>query len=277
VTGHPVDCMGQETPASAAFRVYRDRAGGLGSRPVAVVEGGYFDRREGDALDRQAQLADSFRLVRYLSELPELHRPEVVLAALVNDLSTSRACGLDFCEGGPLDPPVAADRLPGWARAIYDEHRAESPWPLHTFSLKTTRNRVIRWLRRQLLPSRSESSPLLERKGPGYTEIYAEGDLPAPLLLARRRQGFRIAARCSALIAQHYFDLFRRASKLSPDLTDLWIFDFDHPTEKYRVAAGAEASFALFPWPRDVRVRVANCIYDPSDARVPPVQLTERP
>ncbi len=39
--------------------------------------------------------------------------------------------------------------------------------------------------------------------------------------------------------------------------------------------AGAETTFALFPWPGGVRVHIVNCIYYPPGVSLSPVQVTE--
>ncbi len=202
------------TPALKAFETYRDkalaRAGSV--QPVAVVEGCYFDRREDSAEDRLFQLRDSFRLIRHFEELGA-DRPEVILAALVNNFSQNRSCGRDYCgDALPSDVPVESERLPDWARSVYNENKVDQTWPVHVFHFTETRNRVIRWLKDELKKAPAATPRVEERIASGGVDLYAAGHLSTPIYLGRRRGGSandsKYKIRCSALLAQHYFDLF---------------------------------------------------------------------
>src|SRR5579864_1910579 len=235
-------------PASAAWEVFLAEAAQMGDRPVAVVEGGYFERRDPRAEDRLIQLQDSFGLVEKLqSAVPA---PRIILAVLVNDFrSGTRYCGVEFQAQEPQaadaeDSAAGIELVPDEARAIYVQHgKTLEKCDLQVFSIRATRNRAGRFIKRALKLKNSRANRVHEVVDGDVVDIYVTTDDQERYLGCRKPGTFRMSMRCTALMAQHYYDLYRCAARAVPDMTGLWIFDFDRFTEREPVRAGAEASF----------------------------------
>jgi hypothetical protein len=129
--------------------------------------------------------------------------------------------------------------------------------------MRRTRNAVTKAIKRQLAAAKEE---IREDQYPGETivEIYADTCGEQIELGYREAGSSRITPRCAALMAQHYFDLFKLALRRKPELCDLWIFDFNRFTEQESVRRGAEAAFVLYSWPQDLAIHIVNCIYTPN-------------
>lgn len=271
-------------PAESAFAAYRERASRMGEQPVVVIEGGYFEQREPDAADRIVHLQDSFTLADRLMELPSAKRPELILSTLINDFpSESQYCDLAFqgadstSEPGGRPQKSLCRQIPAAAKRVYEQHTTTLVnYNWQHFSMKSTRNRAARFLTRSLKTRNGNDAALYEVVDGDVVDIFVTTDEQDRYLGCRHAGSFRMSLRCTALMAQHYYDLCQHAQAVCPRMTGLWIFDFDRFTERDRVRAGAEASFALHPWPAKLPVHVVNCIYYPDAAKRQPLQVTSR-
>lgn len=272
----PADVTGDTTepnPVAACTNYIRNHSA-VGARPVVVVEGGYFDPRDDSAADRAEHLADSFRLVNDLGR--HLTQPTILLAALVNDFGCGRNCGELNCGPAPasnptdeVTPPLAF--LPRWARPAY-EGIVPRALPLRTFGMRATRNRAAKHLAR--LQRCPDEVPIRWINDSEFTDVYAD-TASGPVYLGRRRHGpYGVKVRCTALMAQHYFDLYRAAAAIRPDMSDLWIVDFNRSIEAARVQAGASTSLAIYQWPSGVRTLIINCVYYPGHPELQPLRVT---
>jgi hypothetical protein len=266
---------------------YRRLAPQLGPRPVVVVEGGYFDAREYGSRDRAVQLEDSIELIERLHQLDE--RPLVLPTALINDFGTSsrkarttsgdEPCVQDHCEAasevGSLDRDSADDEwIPLGARKLYRAAELRGIPPKKTFKMARERNRAAKWIRNAIKrgdslisvgAKQADDSFNVEAIVPDYASVPLATIGPPP----------RMAIRCAALMAQHYFDLGSYARQTAPDLTGLVIIDFVRYNERERVQRGAETSLSLYPWPQAIPTWVVNCTYsDESLDPIRPLQLT---
>jgi hypothetical protein len=266
-----------KTTGEAAVEAYL--AGRSGDRPVTFIEGGYVDNRDPGAADRVEHFHDSFRLIQLLKATP---RPPAILRSfLVNDFSPATYCGNDFSQAtdcGAAECRASQTRadsagmLPAWA-AGPDAGAADCS-PVRVYGMRNTRNRAVKHIARLL--RRPDRNGLRIAEDGDVIDIYTDTDDGEVFLGYRKRGPQGVFVRCTALMAQHYFDLYSHAAKVCPGMTDFWVFDFNRAVEAERVRAGACASFAIYPWPVAIRARIVNCVYYPGRPDLKPVRLTER-
>lgn len=252
-----------------AAHVFESNRASYGPMPVVILEGAYIDPRETDG--RPQHLQDSFDLLDQLRASQKQQHPQFLLASLDNDFpSQSPLCGFESCSTVRESP---SGRMPRWADRIYEQRRKNTgSLPLRQFSMRNARNRASATLRRQIA---AKSPKIVQQVDADIVDIYAQGSGGSVYLGARHRKANAgITIRCSALMAQHYFDLYKFALEKFPGVSSLIIYDFNLYTERDRVRMGAEASFALYPWSENVPAYVINCIYFPSPAVGSPVHVT---
>ena len=253
------------TPASLAEDIFRDSGDLLGPRPLFVLEGGYFDAREGRAADRAVQLLASFALGRKLADLAA-SPVATVHTLLVNDVEPSPSeCDdlSDSCSGQRREH----DGTPAWAAELYQAHLGET-WPdkVKHFTLRNARNRFARNLNRAGKGDR-RASPLHEeliveqQVARDTVGIMAETDRGQFFLGYRKDDGFTISLKCVGLMAQHYHDLYDYGLTAHPGSTSVWIFDWLREEEQFRVAQGIDLAFQLFDWDDRSPPHVVNCVY----------------
>jgi hypothetical protein len=232
-----------------------------------IIEAGYFDLRAPRDEDRLRHLDDALWLLQSVqTSYPQL-RGSVFLEAFINDLSSINVCQIEAC-GSIVDIESRDEHerlfrlLTGQLERCYASHGL-GPDAFALLGMRRTRNAVTKVIKRQLATAKDE---IREDQYPGETivEIYADTAGEQIELGYREADSSRITPRCAALMAQHYFDLFRLALHRKPELCDLWIFDFNRFTEQESVRRGAEAAFVLYSWPPGLAIHIVNCIYTPN-------------
>ncbi|MCE9547204.1 MAG: hypothetical protein K8T25_17160 [Planctomycetia bacterium] len=280
-----------------AFRLLCAALTGVESAAV-VVELAYLDPREPQAADRQAHVHDALRL---LAMLRDEFVPAITLfpVVLVNDLPAARHCG-EACHSSSHVTAPTYDRWSEAERADWSAELAEAgigAESVRTFSMRNTRNRATKSIKRVSIKRTSlhcnangTTAAHSPHNGPGiyqshsnplaadnFADVFADTGERQILLASQRLGAPAPMPRCGALMAQHYFDLYRHAAARCAGLTQLWIVDFNRASEGARTARGAEASFVLHPWPRGTSVHVANCVYHPTDPDRGLIQVTDGP
>ena len=86
----------------------------------------------------------------------------------------------------------------------------------------------------------------------------------------------QVISLCTALMAQHYRDLYTFVIKKRLKINELWIFDFNRFTEPNSVRESAEVSFKLYSWPSNFKLNIVNCIYNP-DGRTGIIEIVNGP
>ncbi len=283
--------MSHSSSVTAALNEYINK-NSKGPAPVVVIEGGYFDSRDVEPPDdRLLHLRDSFWLLDKLSRLTIGQPRMIVLSAFFNDLSTEgRYCGIDLCRdeintvfadaGLKIKDRSPFSAIPQGAIPIYHRHgieEDESKYQLYFYRMRTTRNRALSHLKK-LIQSPNASEILHQVDDGDVIDIRLKRKPAEEIVLGSRRKGtYRMSVRCTALMAQHYWDIYQRSAKYLGDGSPLWIFDFNRFTERDRVHSGAKASFDLYNWPAPLKVEVVNCIYYPKVNDAIPIFVTEKP
>lgn len=269
------------SPIEAAFQAWLANIGQLGESPVIIIEGGYFDCRELSPRERARQLEDSFQLLSLLREQQPRSCKKILLTALWNDFGANKSyCGIEpHAEGSETQVATCGESpVPPWARQVFARNAAAiEEFPLEIFPMKPTRNRSARAIAEGLKGSQGPDRRLREMHNADAVDIYADTEAGSVYVACRKKGPLGLAVRCTALMAQHYFDLYRYARKSVPSMTDLWIFDFNQYLEEERVRLGAEVSLVLYPWPSVLSLRVVNCVYYPWDQPSRPIRITAWP
>jgi hypothetical protein len=236
---------------------YRD----MHTETALIIEAGYFDLRYPTDPDRFRHLDDAFTLLAAVQNTCRKLRGRVFLEAFLNDFSAPY-CNIDACPPELVTDDaarrrVATQELLGMLKRRYAMHELE-PDEFRSFSMRQTRTAAGDTLRRAL----REGHPFVreENADEDWIDIFSQQPSAARIHLARR-EGGSIIPRCSALLAQHYFDLYQFARERCPELRELWIFDFNRLTERDSVRLGADTAFHLFDWPPDFSLQIVNCVY----------------
>jgi hypothetical protein len=261
-----------QSPAQCALDLIREYIGHLGTVPAIVVEGGYIDPTD-RAGDRVQHAIDSGWLVEQLIAVPAAPWASILWTSLVNDFEyPSRYCGVDVCpEPSELSPDEVSS-----SRAAAALARVPPAIPTESFTMRSTRNRAGERVRR-LVKAPPALAGVREELDGDMIDIYAatrDGEVFLGCWKDKDRR--RLAVRCTALMAQHYFDIFKRVRRDLAGLTDLWIVDFNRYLERDRVRLGAQAAEILNPWPPDLKVTIVNCVYF-STPGTTPIQVTQWP
>ena len=239
-----------------------------GARPVALIEVGYVDLRDPGAVDRVLHTQDSLRLFDRLQTTS--NPPTILRSLLVNDFAKDTYCGAEMCGWADARTPPTAPLL-AWA-GVPVGNGAESE--VRVYGMRNIRNRAAKHLDRLL--RRSRQNPLIVRPDGDLTDIFADTEDGRIFLGCRRHAPGGVSVRCTALMAQHYYDLYLYAAEANPGMSDLWVFDFNRAIEGDRVWSGARASMSIYPWPTGVRTWVVNCIDYPDRPDLPPLRFTTR-
>lgn len=262
-------------PARQAFDTFRK---GIGQETgcALIIEAGYIEARQSRDEDRSRHLDDAFWLRNAVHDSYPALRGSVFLEAFVNDLNSGNVCQIEECgidvdsadEEGVIDTVM---KTLDQRYALYDLGRED----FELFGMKRTRNKATETIKRSV-GAREGIGERRQPTGEAFFDIYAETSTGWIELAYRDAGSSRVTALCSALMAQHYFDLLNHARQKCADLRELWIFDFNLLTEQEPVRRGAEAAFVLYSWPEDVKIHVVNCIYAP-DATTGTIQLIQGP
>lgn len=266
-------------PATQAFQHFQQNFMQRNSdnNSVLVVEAGYVDLRTPDDEDRHLHLEDAFWLLRKVqNKYPNL-KDNLLLEAFVNDFSDINVCQYIGCAP---DLDIETDerkkvisKLWSNLKQRYNAFFVEID-DCKLFGMKRTRNHVTEAIKKSL--ENSENHLRLRRYGDTVNEIYI--DMPNQQILLGYQdtdRESRITPRCTALMAQHYFDLYKFARERKPNLRELWIFDFNRIAEKEAVKRGAEATMILYSWPKDINLHIINCIYN-MDGKTGTYQTTSK-
>lgn len=269
-------------PAVQAFNAFLDEYRQAGARRGAItlmIEAAYFDLRAPDDKDRFVHLDEAFFLLGAVQGSCPSVAERIFLDTFINDYTSCRrvpvgpgeAC-VDLSDTQMCEV-VLQERLLPSVQLKYEAHGIGLD-RFARFPMRKTRNAVARVIKRGV---RRGNDGLREvDEGDTTVNIYADTPHGSVLLGWRDTDSHGITPRCTALMAQHYFDLYRFAVARKPDSKELWIFDFNRYIEQDAVRLGAEATLVLHPWPRDFRLRIVNCNYAP-DGSTGSVHITRWP
>jgi hypothetical protein len=266
------------SPAFKAFEYFLNAYAAIESQCALVIEAGYFDLRRPADADRLDHLDDAFWLLDSVRSSCESVRRNVFLDAFINDLGNLNICNIHACETPELLTESDRERLMAiddLLNGLRQQYRLNDIGPdeFQIFGMKTTRNDVWRRIRELL----AKGDPAVKEATVGPTvDVYAEPRNAPPIFLGSREDSQGMIARCSALLAQHYFDLYKFVLSKRPQIRELWIFDFNRQMEAESVRMGAEASFVLHPWPADFKLHIVNCIYS-ADGSTGDIQVISPP
>ncbi|WP_421794649.1 nucleotide-binding protein [Haliscomenobacter sp.] len=252
-------------PKEMAFNYFHkhminiDRAG-------IVIEGGYFDLRAPDDEERYYHLEDALwlyeNLVNFVSD-----KKSILLESFINDFSTSSICQFKYCDVDLVNSSKEdKDRLIiELLESIRSKYRVRniSATELEIFGMRNTRNKVSKYLKE--LIKENKKIELINNEEQLF-DVSIKSDKGDPILLGYYDlERSAVTVRCTSIMAQHYYDLFNFIKIRKPDINELWIFDFNKIEEKKSVNLGARASLDLFDWPKDLKLNIVNCIYNPDD------------
>lgn len=252
-------------PASNAYELFKHAYPKIDSQNAVVIEAGYFDLRSPHDADRFVHLDDAFSLVDAMRTECDRVRDNIFLEAFLNDLGSVNVCQIDACTpdlhvGDGDERTAAVDDLTATLKQRYQMEIG--PGQFNMFGMRRTRNHAATHIKDAL--KKRQAGIREENTGDLSVEIFADTESGEPIFLGTRHpDSYELTLRCSALLAQHYFDLYQLALQKRPNLKELWVFDFNRLTEKESVSVGAAASLVLYPWPQGFRLRIVNCIYYP--------------
>lgn len=261
-------------PAEEALNLFTSHSHLLGARPAIVVEGGYVDPSDTSS-DRAEHARDSWWLTEQIMAVPQVRRGSIVWTELINDFSGREReyCGFAVCDNEHLG---TGHRAASAARRTANVAETDNIAVEHYY-MRSTRNRASSRIK-HLLKSGNDDLLVKQRVDGDITDVYAQTPDGEVLLGHRPTLAKRgLTMRCAALMAQHYFDLFRETQRQHPALTDFVVFDFNRYVERDRVRQGAAATAVLYEWPAAIGVVIVNCVYFPAEARVTSLQVTSWP
>lgn len=257
--------------ASKAFEALWKAYPGMDGNCALVIEAGYFDLRTPDDEDRFRHVDDAFELLKAVQESCKSLHGSIFLDAFINDLGNRPMCHFEAC---PTDS--VTDRR----QFVSERVRSQSKYygvgqeDFELFRMKDTAGSVRKVIRKAL---RSGSGRVYEQDIKDTTvEIFIDTHSEQIPLGYRDANWSTLTPRCTALMAQHYYDLYTFALKRKPSLKELWIFDFNRYTERESVRKGAEASFVLHSWPEGFTLNIVNCIYS-ADGKTGTIQVVTGP
>lgn len=279
-----IDVLSQEQsgaigkPAAEAFKRFSDVCPGNTERCAIVIEAGYFDLRTPTDEDRFHHLDDAFWLFEAVQTSCKNLDGNIFLDTFINDFNSDNVCNIKAC-GEDINFEAEDNRktiihdLLSTIKTRYKSYNLSTE-DFEIFGMRKTRNKVTKVIKKALLNSKAG----IHEKNfcDTIVDIYIDTDAEHILIGHRDTDANLITSLCTALMAQHYFDLYAFALKKKPKLKELWIFDFNRFTERDSVRKGAEVSFKLHSWPNDVSLHIVNCIYNP-DGKTGTIELVNGP
>jgi hypothetical protein len=243
---------------------------------VVGIEALYLDLREPQASDRLRHVGYAVELAAALRrEFAGSIRPH--LTAFINDISHADA----VCDSGSSDDDSICNATCDW-RSSLDEavasqiHSAGGQGEhVQVFYMKTTMNRATKVLKRALRDKANREVDIEERmEGGQIVNLVAPGEGHDIILASRSVSSPVYVPRCTAIMAQHYHDVFAYLGDAHPQPRDVWMIDFNRFSESGRVRSGAEAARVVFDWPKSRSVRIANCVFDEASGKPFHIQWT---
>lgn len=252
----------QLSPKKLALDYFLDQATGLGNIGV-VIEGGYFDLRDPNDHQRYIHLEDAFWLKDKIQNFDSDNQISILLESFINDFSTSNICQYKYCDIDIFDPKATNKdkiriELVNNIKSKY-KLRNLNPNKLELFGMRNTRNRISKYIKK--LIKETDKIEILHHEE-DISEIILNIDEEQIILGYLNNKTREITVRCTALMAQHYFDLYQYIKDEETILKNIWIFDFNKTSERMAVKQGAKASIKLFQWPENLKLNIINCIYD---------------
>ena len=266
-------------PAWKALERFLDEYPQIDASSAVIIEAGYLDLRAPNDENRLHHLNDAFYLLNALQNACPNMQGNIFLDAFINDLSSPNVCQILSCNvkmdsGDDEKRKIIDDALTSLRRSYEANNLKNDDFEL--FSMKKTRNDVTKTIKGIVASGRP--GVWIRDSQEMMVDIYADARSGEICLGYQEREAgsTRVIPRCTALMAQHYFELFRFALKKRPQLKELWIFDFNLLTESDAVRQGAEASFVLHSWPVGFKLCIVNCIYY-SDGKTGKIHVIKGP
>lgn len=265
-------------PAQEAFNRFNTICSSKTEQCAIVIETGYFDLRTPHDEDRLQYIDDAFWLFEAVQKSCSNIKGSIFLDAFINNFTSNNVCNIKAC-GENMDFEIKDNR----ATMIHDllcmisqkyTKYDLNPENFEVFDMRKTRNKVTDVIKRAL---RKQISGIYEENCyDTIVNINIDNDSEHINIGYRDTDTYKITPLCTALMAQHYFDLYSFALKKKSKLKELWIFDFNRFTERDSVRKGAEASFKLHSWPKGFSLHIVNCIYN-SDGKTGTIELINGP
>lgn len=267
-------------PAQEAFNRFNKVCRSKTEQCAIVIETGYFDLRTPNDEDRLQYIADAFWLFEAVQNSCSNIEGSIFLDVFINDFKSKNVCNIKAC-GEDIDFEEKNNRASIIHELLCVISRKYTSYNLNpenfeVFGMRKTRNKVTEVIKKAL---RNETSGIYEKNYyDTIVDICITNDAEHINIGYRdtTTDTYKITPLCTALMAQHYFDLYSFALKKKSRLKELWIFDFNRFTERDSVRKGAEASFKLHSWPENFSLHIVNCIYN-TDGKTGTIELINGP
>jgi hypothetical protein len=218
-----------------------DRVGQLiaaeqGKPLVLYLEGGCYDTEHGVTEFARHSLISAMDIASNIIGAYK-KKVKVILGIIINDLGVS-CHDLNCSTSSPLQKE---NPLPGEVLGILQSYAIYKS-DLFVIARETTlKNRGIRHLKK-IRNAESDTHPGKSLLTENFTQsglgVYYNFDGRKVLLAEIRETGWAI--KCSLIMAQHYFDLYRLMYKRVPDAHTYMIVDISDKMEETKVTSGAE-------------------------------------